>query len=74
LSTMVFKLESTPIGSGMGTAALIGQIGVLDAMGYEASVFIGIAIIHVILPITLVFILDYVFRQKGLIAEGDFKL
>ncbi|MFW5893349.1 MAG: PTS transporter subunit IIC [Bacillota bacterium] len=74
LSTMVFKLESTPIGSGMGTAALIGQIGVLDAMGYEISTFIGIAIIHVILPITLIVILDYAFRKKGLFIEGDFKL
>lgn len=74
LSTMLFKLESTSIGSGMGTAALIGQIGVLDAMGYEAGVFIGLGVIHFALPIALMIGLDLLFRKKGWISEGDFTL
>mgnify|MGYP000326557454 CR=1 FL=1 len=61
-------------GIGMGTAALIGQIGVLDAMGYTTSVYLGIALLHIMLPLGLMFALDFLFRRKGLLSEGDFKL
>ncbi len=74
LSTVFFQLESTSIGSGMGTAALIGQIGVLDSMGYEAHVFIGLGMLHFALPIILMIALDYLFRRRGWITEGDFTL
>ena len=32
ISTMVFKMENTPIGSGMGTSGLVGQFGTYQAM------------------------------------------
>jgi uncharacterized membrane protein len=73
-STLLFKLESTPIGSGMGTSGFIGQIGVLDAMGYKAVVFLGIGLLHFVFPIALMFILDHVFRKNGYLQEGDFTL
>ncbi|MGS0971649.1 MAG: PTS sugar transporter subunit IIC [Candidatus Izemoplasmataceae bacterium] len=71
LATVLFKMESTPIGSGMGTSGLIGQIGTLDAMGYETSVFLSIIILHFVLPIILVFIFDLLFRKKGWIQLDD---
>jgi uncharacterized membrane protein len=71
LATVVFKMESTPIGSGMGTSGLIGQIGTLDAMGYEFNVFLSIGLLHFILPIVLIFLLDILFRQRGWITKDD---
>ncbi len=73
-STMLFKLESTPIGSGMGTSGFIGQIGVIDAMGYSFFVFLGIALLHFVLPVGLMIVLDKLFRHKGYLQEGDFTL
>lgn len=71
LATVLFKMQSTPIGSGMGTSGLIGQIGTLDAMGYQTTVFISILILHFVLPIILVFLFDLLFRKKGWIVEED---
>ncbi len=74
ISTLVFRLESTAIGSGMGTSSFVGQIGVLDAMGHSVSVYLSIFILHFVLPITLVWLCDRLFRFKGWIKEGDFTL
>ncbi len=74
LSTLVFRLESTAIGSGMGTSSLVGQIGVLDAMGHRPSIYLSILILHFILPISLVWLVDVIFRKKGWLSEGDFTL
>jgi len=73
-ATLLFKTESTPIGSGMGTSGLIGQIGTLDAMGYTPSVFITIALLHFALPIALMFAVDILFRKKAWIKPGDLSL
>lgn len=73
-ATVLFKMESTPIGSGMGTSGLIGQIGTLDAMGYNPSVFVSIGLLHFLLPILLVFGLDILFRKMAWIELGDLKV
>jgi len=74
LATVLFKMESTPIGSGMGTSGLIGQIGTLDAMGYQTSVFLSIGVLHFVLPIVLVFLFDLLFRKRGWIELEDLKV
>ncbi len=74
ISTLAFTLRSTPIGSGMGTSAFVGQIGIFDEMGYAPTVFIGIGLIHFILPFALVLAIDFYFRKRRLFKEGDFTL
>lgn len=73
-STLVFRAQTSPIGAGMGTSGLVGQIATLDVMGYGASTYLTIGLLHFVLPIVLVLTLDIVFRLKGWIAEGDFDL
>ena len=73
-STLVFRAQTSPVGAGMGTSGLVGQIATLDVMGYGISTYVTIALLHFILPITLVLALDVVFRLKGWITEGDFDL
>jgi len=74
VSTLLFRLESTAIGAGMGTSSFIGQIGVLDAMGHRPTVYLSILVLHFALPIAGVFIFDTIFRKKGYISKGDLKL
>ncbi len=78
IATMVFKLENTKIGSGMGTSGLVGQFGTVEAMekiGYSGSeIFIPILVVHFILPIFLTLIFSTILRKIGWIKENDLKL
>lgn len=72
VSTLVFKMEATPAGSGMGTSGLVGQFSTYEAMGSEGIV--GILLLHIILPGLISFIVAKVMRKKGLIKPGDMLL
>lgn len=72
LSTLVFKMQGTPVGSGMGTSGLVGQFATLEAMGPSALPLI--LLIHFLLPALLSFIISEGMRKKGLIKPGDMKL
>lgn len=74
LSTLVFKTETVPQGSGMGTSGLVGQFATLEAMGNTSSAFIAILVLQIALPIILVYITDVLFRKFNLIQAGDLKL
>ncbi|MFV0520260.1 MAG: PTS transporter subunit IIC [Lachnospirales bacterium] len=74
LSTVVFKMENIPTGSGMGTSGLVGQFGALTAMGYNMHTYISIAIVHFIAPAILTLIFSELLRKKGYIKENDMKL
>ncbi|HHU28821.1 TPA: PTS sugar transporter subunit IIC [bacterium] len=74
LATLVFKAESTPIGSGMGTSGLVGQFAIVDAMGFTMDAYITIGLLHFVLPFVLVYIVDVIFRKYGLIKKGDLKI
>lgn len=78
VSTIVLKMTNNAIGSGMGTAGLVGQI-----MGYQTMVSEGMAgsvvlteiiIMHVVAPAILTLIIAEVMRKKGWIKDGDMKL
>ena len=78
LSTTVFKMENIPIGSGMGTCGLVGQFGTITAM--EAAnkggsmMWIGILLLHFILPTIVTLLIANFIRRKNLIKPGDLKL
>ncbi len=74
LSTVVFKMENIPTGSGMGTSGFVGQFGALTAMGYNMNTYISIAIVHFIAPAILTLIFSELLRKKGWIKENDMKL
>lgn len=72
VSTLIFKMQGTPVGSGMGTSGLVGQFATIEAMGTGA---IGlILIMHFILPGILSYAISQFMRKKGLIKDGDMKL
>lgn len=77
ISTLVFKMENTPLGSGMGTSGLVGQISTLNAMADSRSIsilLIQILFLHFILPAILSYIIYNIMYKKGLIKDNDMKI
>ncbi|MET3617493.1 putative membrane protein [Peptoniphilus olsenii] len=76
VATIVFKLENTPLGSGMGTSGLVGQISTFNAMPdvpFKKLLPI-IILMHIILPAILSYIIYIVMRKHELIKDGDMTL
>ncbi len=86
LATCVFRLEMNgpAVSSGMGTCGLVGPIGVYSgwvadiAAGTKEAVtafdWAGLALICVVLPAVLCWLLGTLFRRRGWIRPGDLTL
>lgn len=74
LATTLFQMENNPIGSGMGTSGLVGQIGTITVMGASGGVLLKVALLHFILPAALALLFSEFMRRKGWIKFGDQKL
>ncbi|MFZ7133648.1 MAG: PTS transporter subunit IIC [Eubacteriales bacterium] len=74
IATTVFKMINVPYGSGMGTSGLVGQFGTLEAMGSNLSTWLGIILLHFILPAILTLIISELMRKKKWIKDGDLSL
>ena len=74
LSTVVFKMTNSPLGAGMGTSGLVGQIGTFTTMGGNFHTIAGVIVLHFVLPAVLALIFDRVLRKMGKIKDGDYKL
>lgn len=76
ISTMVFKLENIPAGSGMGTCGLVGPIGIYTAMNGNGNpnMWPGILLVCFVLPAILTPIFGALCRKAGWIKDGDLKL
>ena len=77
LATVVFKMENSPLGSGMGTSGLVGQIATINTMAASRStstLFLQILFLHFILPGLLSFITYKIMSKKSLIKDGDMKI
>lgn len=74
ISTCLFKLENTSVGAGMGTCGFVGQINAFNANGINFVNIIQIILLHIILPILLVFLFNFIFIKIGLYTHDDLKL
>ena len=77
VSTLIFKMENTPLGSGMGTSGLVGQISTLNAMAGARSIsvlLIQILFLHFILPVLLSYIIYKIMYKRKLIKDNDMKI
>ncbi|MCK8817312.1 PTS sugar transporter subunit IIC [Natroniella sulfidigena] len=72
IATTIIPLENIPIGSGMGTAGLVGQFGTIEAMGTE--VIGAIILLHFILPAVLSLIIYKIMYKFNLIKDNDLLL
>ena len=77
ISTVVLKMTNNAIGSGMGTAGLVGPIMAYKTMITNTSPTAAIAMILIMLiiaPAFLTYFISEAMRRKGLIKDGDMKL
>ncbi len=78
ISSALLKMVSNPVGSGMGSAGLVGQFSAFEAMtasGTTTTVaLIEIVVMHFVLPAVLTLAIAEGMRKLGLIKKGDMKL
>lgn len=78
IASAVFKMTSTPVGSGMGSAGFVGQFAAYGSMieggmgSIQALLLIGL--MHFLLPAVLTLIFSEMMRKMGLIQSGDMAL
>ena len=78
ISTMVFKLKCQGVAAGMGTCGMVGPLGVIDAHladgSADAKMWIGLALVCIVLPAILALVFNEIMRKLGWIKTGDMKL
>lgn len=72
VATLIFKMEATPAGSGMGTSGLVGQFSTYEAMGDKG--LIGMILLHFVFPAILSYLVAAFMRRKGYLKDGDMRL
>ena len=78
VASAVFKMTSTPVGSGMGSAGFVGQFAAYASMtegGMGSIPALGlILLMHFILPAAITLAISEWMRKKGMIKAGDMSL
>ena len=74
MATVLFQMENSSIGAGMGTSGLVGIIETLNTMGGSMKVWLGILILYIGIPVVLTPIIGNGLRKIGWIKDGDLKL
>jgi hypothetical protein len=72
ISTSLLQIKCTAVGSGMGTAGLVGLIEAVSVMG--KAYWIPLIIIDVIIPAIICYFMYRLFKKLGYIRSGDMKL
>ncbi len=78
ISSALLKMTSTPVGSGMGSAGLVGQFAAFESLT-AGGMPIGLAVIeivlmHFVLPAVITLGIAEAMRKLGLIRNNDLKL
>ena len=78
ISSALLKMTSTPVGSGMGSAGLVGQFAAFESLT-AGGMPIGLAVIeivlmHFVLPAVVTLGIAEAMRKLGWIRNNDLKL
>lgn len=78
VSTMLFRMTSNAVGSGMGSAGLVGQIMAYQTMTEAGqgpvAVLLQIVLMHFLAPAAVALLVSELMRKKGRLRYGDMKL
>lgn len=72
ISTAVLNIQCTPVGSGMGTAGLVGLLECINVMG--TSYWLPLILVDVVCPMAICWSMYKAFRKLNYIESGDMKL
>ena len=78
IASAVLGMTSTPVGSGMGSAGLVGQFAAYASMTEDGmngiTALLLILLMHFILPAIVTLGVSEFMRKRGIIAQGDMAL
>lgn len=74
IATCIFTMTNNPMGAGMGTSGLVGQIGTFTEMGFTIDVLIKVILVHMALPALFSMAFYWGLKKMGKIKEGDMAL
>ncbi|HZK61136.1 MAG TPA: PTS sugar transporter subunit IIC, partial [Anaerovoracaceae bacterium] len=74
MATVLFKMTNIPVGAGMGTSGLVGQIGTFTSMGFTVDVLLKVLLLHIFLPAVIAILVNMWLKKIGKIKDGDYKL
>jgi uncharacterized membrane protein len=74
LAAAVFKMETTAVGAGMGTAGFVGQFTTVAVMGSTPRTLMLIGLVHFLLPAVISLAASEFMRKKNWIRFGDMRL
>lgn len=72
ISAALLGIRCTPVGSGMGTAGLVGLLECINVMG--TSYWLPLIIVDVLIPMMICWGMYKAFRKLNYIKSGDMKL
>lgn len=67
----VFNMTNNTAGAGMGTSGFVGQIMMLETMGFTMNVFILMIVMHILAPAIISIIIATYMKKKNWIKHGD---
>ncbi|MDL2224823.1 PTS sugar transporter subunit IIC [Eubacteriales bacterium OttesenSCG-928-M02] len=77
ISTAVLHMTNNPVGAGMGTSGLVGQVGTFTAMAgttHSMVILLEVILMHFVLPAVISLGVCWFMRRHGWIKDGDMKL
>ena len=74
ISTMIFKLKCSGVSAGMGTCGMVGPIGVITSTEWSPMMWVGLALVCIVLPAIFALAFNEIFRKLGWIKTGDMQL
>ncbi len=74
MATVLFQMQNSPMGAGMGTSGLVGIIETITTMGGGMKMWMGILLLYIVIPAVLTPIIGNIMRKIGWIKEGDLKI
>jgi PTS system IIC component len=72
IATVILGIECNAVGSGMGTAGLVGILAAIEVMGQDY--WIPIVLINIVAPAILTYVISKAFKKLNYIKKGDLKL
>ena len=72
ISTAILHIQCTPVGSGMGTAGLVGLLECIQVMG--SSYWLPLIIVDVLIPMAICWSMYKAFRKLNYTKSGDMTL
>lgn len=72
IATVILGIECNAIGSGMGTAGLVGILAAIEVMG--TSYWLPVVLINIVAPAILTFGIFKAFKKLNYIKKGDLKI